>query len=307
MGAGRRRRPPSTGRLRGPISVDGPLSEPAPPRGTLAGARAFPTPGDPMSKFVIHGGTPLRGEIEASGNKNAILPMIAAALLTDEAVTLENVPAIRDVTAMLEILSGLRSRGLARGRDRHDPGGLALGGRRPSRALRAGPHLVPARGAPARPPRSRQGVRAGRRRDRATPPRRALLRAALPGRDGRRGRAPVHGAAAARGPRHLLRRGERHRDRAHPDGRRARRRADHDPERRLRAARPGPGPPPRAHGGPDRGARHEHDHHRRGREASTARRTASCPTTSRRGATSRSPPRPAASWSSTARSRATTG
>ena len=60
-----------------------------------------------MSKFVIHGGTPLHGEIEASGNKNAILPMIAAALLTDEAVTLENVPAIRDVTAMLEILSGL--------------------------------------------------------------------------------------------------------------------------------------------------------------------------------------------------------
>ena len=60
-----------------------------------------------MSKFVIHGGTPLRGEIEASGNKNAILPMIAAALLTDEAVTLENVPAIRDVTAMLEILAGL--------------------------------------------------------------------------------------------------------------------------------------------------------------------------------------------------------
>jgi UDP-N-acetylglucosamine 1-carboxyvinyltransferase len=60
-----------------------------------------------MSKFIIHGGTPLKGEIDASGNKNAVLPMIAATLLSDEAVTLENVPAIRDVTAMLEILSDL--------------------------------------------------------------------------------------------------------------------------------------------------------------------------------------------------------
>ena len=60
-----------------------------------------------MSKFIIHGGRPLRGELDASGNKNAILPMIAATLLTEEAVTLENVPQIRDVTAMLEILVAL--------------------------------------------------------------------------------------------------------------------------------------------------------------------------------------------------------
>jgi len=60
-----------------------------------------------MSRFVIHGGRPLGGEISASGNKNAVLPMLAAALLTDEEVTLDNVPAIRDVDTMLEILGHL--------------------------------------------------------------------------------------------------------------------------------------------------------------------------------------------------------
>lgn len=60
-----------------------------------------------MSRFVINGGKPLQGEITASGSKNAVLPMIAAALLTDEEVVLENVPAIRDVDGMLEILSYL--------------------------------------------------------------------------------------------------------------------------------------------------------------------------------------------------------
>jgi UDP-N-acetylglucosamine 1-carboxyvinyltransferase len=58
-----------------------------------------------MGQFVIHGGRPLSGEIRASGNKNAILPMLAAALLTDEEVVLQNVPQIRDVASMLEILS----------------------------------------------------------------------------------------------------------------------------------------------------------------------------------------------------------
>lgn len=60
-----------------------------------------------MSRFVIHGGRPLEGEIRASGNKNAVLPMIAAALLTEEEVVLENVPGIRDVDVMLEIAGRL--------------------------------------------------------------------------------------------------------------------------------------------------------------------------------------------------------
>jgi len=60
-----------------------------------------------MSRFVVHGGKPLSGEIRASGNKNAVLPMLAATLLTDEEVVLENVPEIRDVASMLEILDFL--------------------------------------------------------------------------------------------------------------------------------------------------------------------------------------------------------
>ena len=60
-----------------------------------------------MSRFVIRGGTPVSGEITASGNKNAVLPMLAAALLTDEEVVLENVPDLRDVASMLEIAAHL--------------------------------------------------------------------------------------------------------------------------------------------------------------------------------------------------------
>jgi UDP-N-acetylglucosamine 1-carboxyvinyltransferase len=60
-----------------------------------------------MSKFIIHGGRPIKGHVRVSGNKNAVLPMIAAALLTDEEVVLENVPGIRDVASMLEIAGHL--------------------------------------------------------------------------------------------------------------------------------------------------------------------------------------------------------
>jgi UDP-N-acetylglucosamine 1-carboxyvinyltransferase len=60
-----------------------------------------------MESFVIEGGCPLRGSIRAAGNKNAALPIIAAALLTDEPVTLTNVPAIRDVASMLELVADL--------------------------------------------------------------------------------------------------------------------------------------------------------------------------------------------------------
>ncbi len=61
----------------------------------------------PMERFVIEGGYPLRGEIYPSGNKNAALPILAATLLTDEPVVLHNVPYIRDVQAMLQLLSDL--------------------------------------------------------------------------------------------------------------------------------------------------------------------------------------------------------
>src|SRR5712692_425369 len=60
-----------------------------------------------MARFIVEGGTPLRGSITPAGNKNEALPLIAAALLTDEPVTLRNVPRIRDVRNMLEIASAL--------------------------------------------------------------------------------------------------------------------------------------------------------------------------------------------------------
>ena len=58
-------------------------------------------------KFVIQGGEPLRGEISAAGNKNAALPILAACLLTDEEILLQNVPRIRDTEAQLAILERL--------------------------------------------------------------------------------------------------------------------------------------------------------------------------------------------------------
>lgn len=60
-----------------------------------------------MARFIVEGGTPLRGEITPGGNKNEALPLIAAALLTDEPMTLHNVPRIRDVRGMLEIAAAL--------------------------------------------------------------------------------------------------------------------------------------------------------------------------------------------------------
>lgn len=60
-----------------------------------------------MSKFIIEGGYPLRGSVTPSGNKNAALPILAACLLTDQPVTLHNVPRIGDVETMLQLLADL--------------------------------------------------------------------------------------------------------------------------------------------------------------------------------------------------------
>lgn len=60
-----------------------------------------------MEKFVIEGGVPLSGTVVPAGNKNGALPIIAAALLTEERVVLRNVPRIRDVDALLALISEL--------------------------------------------------------------------------------------------------------------------------------------------------------------------------------------------------------
>lgn len=59
------------------------------------------------SKFIIDGGKPLAGEVTIQGSKNTALPLIAASLLTEEPVTLERVPDIRDVKVMLAIAEKL--------------------------------------------------------------------------------------------------------------------------------------------------------------------------------------------------------
>ncbi|MBC8448221.1 MAG: UDP-N-acetylglucosamine 1-carboxyvinyltransferase [Chloroflexi bacterium] len=60
-----------------------------------------------MSTFIIEGGHPLSGSVIPSGNKNAALPILAASLLTDQPVTLHNVPRIGDVETMLQLLADL--------------------------------------------------------------------------------------------------------------------------------------------------------------------------------------------------------
>ncbi len=60
-----------------------------------------------MERFIIEGGTPLKGTVTPSGNKNAALPILAATLLTDEPVTIHNLPNIGDVRTMLALLEGL--------------------------------------------------------------------------------------------------------------------------------------------------------------------------------------------------------
>lgn len=58
-------------------------------------------------QYIVEGGNRLSGEIEPNGNKNAALPIIAAALLTDQLVQLSNVPRIRDVEALVELIESI--------------------------------------------------------------------------------------------------------------------------------------------------------------------------------------------------------
>ncbi len=60
-----------------------------------------------MALLKVEGGRRLAGKLSVEGNKNSALPLIAACLLTDEACVLDNVPRIRDVQVLLELLQGL--------------------------------------------------------------------------------------------------------------------------------------------------------------------------------------------------------
>ena len=60
-----------------------------------------------MDKLKIHGGRPLQGEVLISGAKNAALPEMCAALLTNEPVHLHNVPRLHDVATMRKLLGNM--------------------------------------------------------------------------------------------------------------------------------------------------------------------------------------------------------
>ncbi|HEX5473937.1 MAG TPA: UDP-N-acetylglucosamine 1-carboxyvinyltransferase [Vicinamibacterales bacterium] len=104
-----------------------------------------------MAILRIEGGRPLSGHVAVEGNKNAALPLLAASLLTDEACEFANVPGIRDVEVLLDLLEGLGATVEGRGTstlriacariesDRPDP---ALVGRLRGSVLLLGPLLA---------------------------------------------------------------------------------------------------------------------------------------------------------------------
>src|SRR3989338_8963837 len=60
-----------------------------------------------MDKLLITGITPLQGIVRISGAKNAVLPILAATLLTDQKITITNIPHLNDVTTMIALLCRL--------------------------------------------------------------------------------------------------------------------------------------------------------------------------------------------------------
>ena len=60
-----------------------------------------------MQKLIISGGNPLRGTIKISGSKNATLPILAASILNNKKITLTNIPIVKDVETMVQLLKVL--------------------------------------------------------------------------------------------------------------------------------------------------------------------------------------------------------
>ena len=94
-------------------ALDATISSDLPPSARLA----------PSTSLVVEGGSAVGGSLRPSGNKNAALPLLAACLLTDEEVTLDNLPSIGDVRTMIGLLEHL---GVVA--ERHGPGSWSLRG-----------------------------------------------------------------------------------------------------------------------------------------------------------------------------------
>ena len=62
-----------------------------------------------MAKYIVKQSGPLRGEVQISGAKNAVLPLMAATLLSEEECVIRDVPQLRDVSLMKELLTSLGS------------------------------------------------------------------------------------------------------------------------------------------------------------------------------------------------------
>ena len=58
-----------------------------------------------MNQFIMKGGNPLVGDVVISGAKNAALGILAAAIMTDDDVIIENLPDVRDINVLLEAIS----------------------------------------------------------------------------------------------------------------------------------------------------------------------------------------------------------
>ena len=63
-----------------------------------------------MEQYAIKGGNPLVGEVEIGGAKNAALAILAAAIMTDETVLIENVPDVRDTNVMMQAMESSEGR-----------------------------------------------------------------------------------------------------------------------------------------------------------------------------------------------------
>ena len=240
-----------------------------------------------MDKFVIRGGNPLVGTVRVSGAKNSALPCMAAAILTEDEVTLENIPQVRDIETERRLLASMGAEvELGYGRAQHrttiscrtlsDPEAkYEIVKTMRASSLVLGPLIA----------------RAG------------MARVAMPGGCAIGGR-PIdlhikglekmgatitqeHGYLEARAERLQrrasgLRQDHRHRHRRSADGRGAGRGRNPDGELRARARGCRPGRAAHRHGREDRRRGHLH-HPRAGRQpACMARATASIPTASRR-------------------------
>ena len=88
-----------------------------------------------MPTFVVAGGRRLSGSVRPAGNKNAALPVLAATLMSGERVVVRNVPRIRDVVTLLEIMESLGARVAWTGPNDVEVNAADVAAERPDRAL----------------------------------------------------------------------------------------------------------------------------------------------------------------------------